>query len=142
VAALVERDGGVLDRLDYCEEGWAGARPEAARVVGYWRATYTPDAAKKSPLLGDDDLVDLFEELGGAVEPRQHAFRYLLALLLIRRRVLKQAGHKPGALLVVRKAADTPIEVVDPGMDERAIADAMEQLGQIVATEPAGTGGA
>ena len=97
-----------------------------------------PPDAKKQALLSDPELLELFEELGGALEPRQQAFRYLLALLLVRRRVLKMVGSEAGRLLVQPKtAANTPegatIEVIDPGLTDAAIAEAIEQLGQVVA---------
>jgi len=154
VAALVERDGQPgLERLDYAAKEWeGGARPQPPlRLFGFWRGAYHPGEAKRQPLLGDAELLDLFEELGGATEPKQVTFRYILSLLLIRRRVLRVVSTKPGTMSVVpRGSGDTarePITVVDPGLDEQAIADAIEQLGQVVATDeptpqkPGSTGG-
>lgn len=142
VAVLVERDGQPgLERHDYAAAQWeAGVRPQPPlRMFGFWRGTYQAHEAKKQPLLGDAELLDLFEELGGATEPKQVIFRYILSLLLIRRRVLRVVGTKPGTMSVVpRGSGDTarePITVADPGLDEQAIADAIEQLGQVVATD-------
>jgi len=139
---LVERDGQAgLERLDYGAAQWdGGARPQPPlRMFGFWRGTYQAQEAKKQPLLGDPELLDLFEELGGATEPKQVTFRYILSLLLIRRRVLRVVGTKPGVMSVLpRGSGDTarePIAVTDPGLDEQAIADAIEQLGQVVATD-------
>jgi len=155
MATLVERDGhAALERLDFSAEAWdAGGRPmPPLRLFGSWRGTYHPHEAKRQPLLSDAELLDLFEELGGSTEPKQIAFRYLLALLLVRRRVLRMIGsRRSGAgemMLVVPRgsasdSAREPIEVVDPGMDDAAVADAIEQLGQVVATdEPMAGGGA
>lgn len=143
VATLVERPGQpLLERLDFSLEAWEhGARPIAPlRLFGVWRATMIPPDAKKQSLLSDPELLELFEELGGALEPRQQTFRYLLALLLVRRRVLKMVGSEAGKLLVQpRTAANAPegatIEVIDPGLTDEAIAQAIEQLGQVVAVQ-------
>ncbi len=143
VATLVERPGQpFLERLDFSWDAWErGARPVAPlRLFGVWRATMLPPDAKKQTLLSDPELLELFEELGGAMEPRQQAFRYLLALLLVRRRVLKMVRSEAGRLLVQPKTApNTPegatIEVIDPGLTDEAIAQAIEQLGQVVAVQ-------
>ena len=60
---------------------------------------------KPRALLSDPELLELFEELAGATETRQLVFRYLLALLLVRRKVLRHAGSRPGVLLVRPKPA-------------------------------------
>jgi hypothetical protein len=107
-------------------------------MFGFWRGTFQAHEAKKQPLLGDAELLDLFEELDGATEPKQITFRYILALLLVRRRMLRVVSTKPGLMLVAPRGGDTarePIGVADPGLDEQAIADAIEQLGQIVAID-------
>jgi hypothetical protein len=142
VAVLVERDGQAgLERLDYAASQWeGGARPQVPlRLFGFWRGTYQAQESKRQPLLGDAELLDLFEELGGSAEPKQVTFRYILALLLVRRRVLRVVGTRPGVMSVVPRGAGDmgrePMNVVDPGLDEQAIADAIEQLGQVVATD-------
>jgi hypothetical protein len=106
-------------------------------LFGFWRGSYRAAELKKQPLLGDAELLDLFEELGAATEPRQLTFRYLLTLLLVRRRVLRVVGTKAGMMQVLLRgdAEREPISVTDPGLDDQAIADAIEQLGQVVATD-------
>lgn len=138
VATLVEREGQRgLERMDFSRDAWAaGARPPAGTCVfGFWRASYAPPEAKKAPLLDDAEVQDLFDDLGPATDERQVRFRFLLALLLIRRKRLRVVGSKPGVLLVkpVGSLAE-PIEVADPGLDEAAIADAVDQLTGVVGT--------
>ena len=147
VATLVERqpDSGLFERVDFSVEAWQnGARPQAPlRIFGVWRANFQEQVAARKPLLGDDELLDLFEQLGEATEPRQISFRYVLTLLLVRRRLLRMMGTKartaerPALMLVLPRgvgADQQPIEVVDPGLDEAAIAEVIEQVGQIIAT--------
>lgn len=142
IAVLVERDGAKgLQRLDYAAEAWdSGARPEGdARVFGFWRARVGAEAEPKATMMSDAELLDLFEELAGAAEHRQVVFRYVLALLLIRRRSLRLMGSRPGMLLVLPKGAEgSPLEVADPGMDEAAAGEAIEQLTQVISPESGG----
>lgn len=145
VAVLAERAGeadGSLERLDFSQAAWeSGARPAPpARVFAAWRAAYQENPPSRQPLLGDDELIDLFEQLGEADQPRQIAFRYVLALLLVRRRLLRVTGSRPrtaeapGALLVLPKGVTEgqPIAVIDPGLDDASIAEVIEQLGQVL----------
>lgn len=142
VATLVERAGeSGLSRMDFSKEAWdAGARPgDGARVFASWRSVHSHEQPAKKALMSDDELLDLFEELSEATEAKRLSFRYLLALLLVRRKVLKLLGEKRAgerSVMMVRPrraAEDSPaIEVVDPGMTDGAVADAIEQLGQVV----------
>ena len=103
VAALVEIPGQEdLARLDFAKDAWdAGARPAPPAVLfASWRATHQPPDAKKKLLLSDEELLDLFEQLAASDQPRQRAFRYVLALLLVRRKVLVYEGQRDGLMKV------------------------------------------
>jgi hypothetical protein len=142
VAALVERESGGLERRDYALDAWeGGARPTPPDVVfGFWRTTYTAEEKRRDALLSDDELLDLFDDLVEEQEGKsQAAFRYFLALLLVRRRRLRLVGMRDGAMLVLRKGeTGEPIRVPDPGLSDESIAEAMEQLGRIIAPESDG----
>jgi hypothetical protein len=82
-SALVRGPDG-LERVDVSGTAWTGP-PEAALAV--WRSIF-PAGDNAGPTLAPVDvLLDLFEELEG--RPDDAALRYLLALQLVRRRVLK-----------------------------------------------------
>lgn len=152
VAALVERADGSLERLDFALAAWEhGARPERndgspALVIGFWRTTMPSRDAPKRQLIAPDELVDLFDQLAEATEPSRIVFRYIIALILVRKRLLRYEGSRQGTsgsvMLVRRKGEFLPpdrggdgpplTEVVDPGMDEQQVADAIEQLGQVI----------
>ncbi|MBX3377208.1 MAG: hypothetical protein KF678_09430 [Phycisphaeraceae bacterium] len=154
IAALFEsEDGTSLERRDYSLDAWrAGTRPgPASRMFGAWKAVMPAPNESRRTLVDDESLMDLLEQLGEATEPARISFRYVLALLLLRRKVLKYEGTRrdrpdspKGLVMLVRRATrvDEPpaplIEVIDPGMDEQAIADAIEQIGSVLA--PAGGG--
>jgi hypothetical protein len=148
IAVLLEREGEEgLQRLDYSAEAWeSGARPEPPlRVFGHWRAVMQEPDASKRPLIDEEAMADLLEQLEGADEPSRQSFRYVLALMLIRKRTFKfegsqrdDAGRQVMKLRRATPAGSPPadmITVVDPGMDEAAIAGAIEQLGAVMAGE-------
>ncbi|MCA9281371.1 MAG: hypothetical protein H6812_06640 [Phycisphaeraceae bacterium] len=147
VVALVEHEADEgLDRLDYSAGAWeSGARPE--RLFAHWRTTVREKAAS-GPTLDMESMLGLFEELGGDDggdgDSKQAAFRYVLALALVRKRQLEMVGSrqgesgKPGALLVRVKSEgpDAPvIEVADPALDAQTLAEVSERLGRLMKVE-------
>jgi hypothetical protein len=140
VATLVEVEGAAdLRRVDFSLDAWKdGARPAALIPGGLlfasWQASVHEPSARKGVVLDPEELLDIFESLAEATEPRKLSFRYLLALMLIRKRVLKYEGQRQGVMLVKRTGplAGEPIPVTDPGLDEIAIRGALEELGEMM----------
>lgn len=153
IAALVDEPGAdTLTRQDFTLGAWeSGARPAApGEVFAFWRTVAPESNEQKKPLIDDDELMDLFEQLGESEDESRLAFRYLLTLVLVRkRRLLYEGGAQPDAannrhgLMYVRpkgvalppeRGGDGPplIEVVDPGLDDETVASVTEQLGQIM----------
>lgn len=141
IAALVEREGEEgLARIDFTVEAWdAGERPKAPdRLFGFWRAKYEPSDTRRRPLIDDDSLIDLFEQLEGAEDDSRLSFRYILALLLIRKRLLRFEGSRRNdgkTTMILRRPGlpdAPPYEVADPGMDDAQVAQAIDQLGSVM----------
>lgn len=82
-SVLVSRPEG-LQRLDYAAESWAGA-PEDC--VAWWKARIPRAHEHRVRLAPGEVVLQLFLELEG--RPEQAELRYVLALLLARRRVLR-----------------------------------------------------
>lgn len=82
--SVLEIAGVDVVRKDYSPEAWKGA-PEAA--FGWWKSRVPEPTAKKIKLAPNDVLLELFDQL--AHKPEQQDLRYVLALLLVRRRVLR-----------------------------------------------------
>lgn len=152
VAALVdagEEEG--LIRRDYSLAAWDdGARPNAPEILfGYWHATRPDSNAPAKSLIEPQEIAELFAQLEGATQEKQIAFRFVLSLILMRKRVIK--FEKKGEpiegceTMIVRwglKSAgpsDEFMTVIDPGMDETAVADAMEQIGAVMMGPDGGT---
>ena len=126
-----------FERRDYSIEAWeASGAPQG--VFGYWR-TVVPDPDSRPRILVDDAmLLDLFESLAGDTQRTRVVYRFVLCLILMRRRVLKYAGRKVEGeserwLVVSRGAAEQgPIEVVNPRLADEDICDLNDRLGEIL----------
>lgn len=82
--SVLEANGADIVRKDYSTQGWQGA---PANAFGWWKSRVPEPTAKKIKLAPNDVLLELFEQLADRVD--QTDLRYVLALLLIRRRVLR-----------------------------------------------------
>lgn len=82
--SVLEVQGAEVIRKDFCVDVWKGA-PETA--LGWWKSRVPEPTAKKIKLAPNDVLLELFENL--AASDDQQDLRYVLALLLVRRRVLR-----------------------------------------------------
>ena len=82
--SVLEIAGAEVVRKDYSPEAWKGA-PDAA--FGWWKSRVPEPTAKKIKLAPNDVLLKLFDQLADKSE--QQDLRYVLALLLVRRRVLR-----------------------------------------------------
>ncbi len=157
VVILADRDdvpGATLERLEVLESAWT---PESRRelltphrrLFALWRTIQPEPTAKPRLFIDDDALVEIFHQIGDEIpdQPADDddraniAFRFVLALILCRKRLLRHegsraaAGARPALLLVRPKGAapeDPPLEVVDPGMDRDALARATERLAQVM----------
>ena len=130
-------------RLDYSPDAWsAGARPTPPLLLlGFWRGRVPEPGAKPRMLLDDASLLDLFEQTLETLErepnPQRGAFAYVLALILVRKRLLIIESSRPGSMTVRAKGAPRPgepghsdslVEIREPDMDEESIALAAEAL--------------
>ena len=141
VATLTETKDDFV-RSDYCPACW-GQRPDEAAEAEFfctWR-TRVPEAKARKKLFVDNDLlINFFERLAGAAEPAKVNFRFVLALVLMRKRLLvygRSEKRPDGSELwhMTMKHNQSPHEVVDPKMDEAMIEQVSGQLGQILEGE-------
>jgi len=139
VATLVRApEGDALERHDFGLDAWEdGARPDpGSELIGSWRSVVPERDRPAHQLLSDEELLELFESLEGAEDPSRLAFRYVLTLLLMRKRELVHEGAAPGLLRVRTRGPrerTTCYEVVDPGLDESRIEAVSEQLEAVMA---------
>lgn len=82
--SVLEFRGAEVIRQDYSSAAWTDP-PSGA--FAWWRTRIPEPSAKKIKLAPNDVLLELFDQL--ADEPLQQDMRYVLTLLLLRRRVFR-----------------------------------------------------
>ncbi len=129
-------EGAKLVRRDYSPEAWQGP-PLGA--FGFWAGRVPSPQAKRRPPIDDDLLLDCFYRLEGQEEPSRINFRYVLALLLMRRRRIHlvqtrtEADHEVLVLRCGRTGAQH--EVKNPGLNDEEMATVQEDVFQALGWE-------
>ena len=140
MACLRETPAG-FERLDVTLDAW----PTVSRdnVVAFWRATLPkPSAVKRRQFAIDDAaLCALLERLEGVEQPDKQAFRFVLALILMRKRLATYEGSRHEGsteiwTMKLRGRAEL-LNIVDPKPTAEQIAAVSTQLGEILNEEPA-----
>jgi hypothetical protein len=138
-AVLFDEDGR-LRREDYSLDAWTGP-PEGAFC--HFRSRI-PEKEKKERLLVDDDvLINFFVRLADAEEESKLHFRFVLALILMRKRLLKYDDtiHEEGQEFWRMRLARPPADgepapdvqrVLNPHLDDAQIEAVSKELGAIL----------
>lgn len=124
-----------LDRQDFCDEHW----PSDARAwLAFWR-TRVPvpeEPAKKRVVIDDDRLLEVFFRLDGTEDPLKLDLRYVIGLMLIRKRQLKLDGtRRRGAesFMLVRKSRTKDVfELLDRRLTDEAIMAVSREIGSLL----------
>jgi len=136
VAAIRETPTG-FERLDINTDCWQNF--DRANLLGFWQTTM-PSAEEKKKLFVDDQvLCELFERLADVTEPAKVNFRFVLGLILMRKRLIvyETTRHDDGKdVWVVRmKGKDQRLALTDPKLNEQEMTEVSQQLGQILNEE-------
>lgn len=129
-ALRVER--GEVRRHDYSAEAWTGP-PEG--TFAWWKSRMPTREAKRGQLAPNEVLLALFHELEQAAG--NDDMRYVLALLLVRRRVLREedvehdaAGDRVLVLYCPRDESTHRVRVATP--DERRTDEIQAELSRLL----------
>lgn len=141
MAVVVDGDQ-QLQRLDWCLSCWnADGREPIENPFGQWRGQMPEPTEKKKVFVDDDLLVNFFHRLASETEPARVNFRFVLTLILMRKRVLtyeRTVAGADGAQTWVLKQRGRPgetFEVTDPVLSADEIAELSEQLSEILQGE-------
>src|ERR1700676_844392 len=137
--SVLMAEGAAVVRHDYAAEAWPG--PPAA-ALGWWKSQLPgADAKPKKPQWAPSDvMLQLFDEL--AERPEQIDLRYVLALLLLRRRVLRledtegdAGGNETMLLYCPRRETEYRVTVSIP--DPSRTQQIQQDLAPLLVNQPA-----
>jgi hypothetical protein len=136
MAALRETPAG-FERLDICPNCWPNF--DRAQLVGFWRTTMPRADQKKKLFVDDEVLCQLFERLAQTTEPAKLNFRFVLGLILMRKRLILYEGTKienGNEIWTVRfKGKEDQMDLLNPKLEESQIQDVSNQLSEILSEE-------
>ncbi len=125
-----------LRREDYSEEAWTGPPEDAFCCFKTRKPEDQPDKKKKRLLVDDDVLVDFFLRLKDEQERTRLQFRFVLALILMRKRLVKyedtrEEGGKE--IWEMRLTRDRSLHsVINPRLNEEEIQEVSRQLTSVL----------
>jgi hypothetical protein len=135
--SVLRDEGGKFVRQDYAAEAWQGPPPGA---FSFWQGRLPAgSAARRHQPIDDDLLTDCFTRLEGETEPGRVNFRYVLALLLMRRRRFRfeEASQEGGKEILRLRCTRTGAryEVVNPGLTDEEMDAVQEDVFQALGRE-------
>ncbi len=136
MAALRESPMG-FERVDVLPAHWE--QFDHSEVLAFWQTVMPNSEEKKKVFVDDTVLCELFDRLGSATEENKISFRFVLGLILIRKRLLVYDGtrHEESADIwtVHLKGSETKLDLVDPKLNEQQMMDVSRQMGEILNEE-------
>lgn len=130
--SVLQAEGAETKRYDFSVEAWQGPPAEA---IGWWKSRIPDPQAERKHWAPNDVMLQLFDQL--AQQPQQQDLRYVLALLLVRRRVMRleqNEANLPGSSTMVlycpRRDATYEIPVVVP--EPSRIEQIQQELGRLL----------
>jgi len=131
-SALFE-EGETFRRVDYSPESWKGP-PEGSYC--HFKSRIPVKEKRKKLLVDNDILASFFLRLGDDAEPARVQFRFVLALILMRKRLLRYEGSKVEAGVEVWRMVlmtdRSEHRVVNPRLTDEQIEGVSSQLSAIL----------
>jgi hypothetical protein len=136
-AVAETEEEGRLSRRDFCPACW---NPDAEGFYSFWKTSVPEPEPKESrgPRLIDlERLMQLFGRLAAAEEPENVRFRYVLALVLMRRRRLRllstrRTGARGEVMTLREVGGDRQHTVANPGLSDEEIQAVAERLREVL----------
>jgi hypothetical protein len=129
-------EGGTFVRKDYGSEAWHGP-PEG--TFSFWAGRVPAAEASRRPRIDDELLLDCFGRLQGQTDPGRVNFRYIVALLLLRRKRFRfeEVRVRDGQETLLLRCARTGglYEVVNPRLTNEEMAAVQEEVFKVLGWE-------
>jgi hypothetical protein len=126
-------ENGAFVRRDYSAESWSGV-PEGA--YSFWSGRLPLEANARRPPIDDEMLFECLKRMDGETEPAKIKFRYVLALLLMRRKRLKlvEARHEGDRDILILQSPQRGerITVIDPQLSEQEMNAVQDEVFEVL----------
>lgn len=142
VAALIdsadEEGRPILRRLDFSAQAWdSTARPDG--LVCFWRSLAPEPGEHRQMFVDDETLIEMVQRMEEETDSRRRGFRWILALVLLRRKMLKldgimREGETEYWSFRVRGSdpVAVPMRIANPGIRDEEMRELADQLGDII----------
>jgi hypothetical protein len=130
------KDG--FERRDYCGQCWNDQLRDES--FSFWQAKVPRKEEKKQLFVDDTVLVDFFKRLSETDDEEKQGFCFVLALILMRKRLLKYLSteqKKSGQeVWVMKLTGDTKeYKICNPQLDDEEITKIQSELSNVLAGE-------
>lgn len=122
VYSVLAEVGGNITRQDFAADAWQGPPADA---VGWWKGIVADAGGKRVHWAPNDVMLHYFEQLDG--NPAKEDVRYVLALLLVRRRIVRvestekdAAGNETLVVYSPRNEVEYRVKVAMPPVEREA----------------------
>lgn len=130
------REGDEFRRSDLCEEAWAQleSAPETPAPFSSWRSRYEPPAPPPPEPLPRDDAEGMLRRLLESNDPAHANTRYLLAVMLERKRILRpQPSNEEGILVYEHSRTGETLVIQDPHLSLADLAAVQQEVSALLA---------
>lgn len=135
---LLIRDGDGFRREDLSEEAWE-ARNDNIQPFSFWRSKYEPPAPPPPEPLPRDDAEGLLRRLVAENDPAYANVRYILALMLERKKMLRPMESSDEDILVYEHISTGETFVLaNPRLGLEQIPAVQKEVGALLAPDSAG----
>ena len=128
--------GTQFERRDFCLPCWEREKPA---TFSSWQTRRPKPDEERQRLADDDVILNFFHRLEGQTEPLRINFRYIVALILMRKRILKfetterEDDRDYWVLRLVRDG--TRHRVINPRLTDEEVERLSEEVGQLLNTD-------
>lgn len=132
---LFREDDG-FRRLDLSEDAWKARAwdPEAEPVFSSWRSKFEPPAPPPAEPLPRDDAEGMLRRLLESEDPAHTNTRYLLAVMLERKRILRpQPSPEPGTMVYEHASTGETFIITDPDLSLSDLVSVQEEVSSLLA---------
>ena len=137
--SVVVDDGSDLKRLDFSKAGWKGP---PAGTLAQWQCSVPLPVDVKKRLLNPDALMNYFDRLTEEASPLHERLRYILAILLMHKKRLREEGTRSSGadefLQYTATQGEGTYEVRNFHLTDEEVAELQETLNAHLSVEAGG----